>query len=141
MPMILATPNYISIFTAVISSMTLGMLWYSSAVFGIVWMKLKGFKPKDMDAAKKSMNLTYIFSFLATAIQAIIITQFLATINVTSLSAALQLSVLFWLGFVATTQVSSMLYSVKKFSLTLFLIETGYQLFSLIIMTSLLTVF
>lgn len=113
-------------------AMVLGFLWYSPFLFGKTWMKLSGITQKDMeDAKKKGMQVVYLVSTLASIIMAALYGVLLNSLEVVSLSGAVFLAILIWLGFIATTMITSVLYDKKPFKL--FLINSGYQLASLVV--------
>lgn len=133
-------PSLLSMIPTVMASFAIGMLWYSPVMFGPMWVKLKQFDPKKFKAAQKKMGPSYILSGIGTIIQAVALYQILYAFDVRSLSESVWVSFWVWLGFVAVTQMTMMIFDSKKFNIQLFIIDTSYQLASLLSIGILLTV-
>ncbi len=125
--------NLFAVILAAIASMGLGMLWYSSVLFGKKWMVLVGMTPEMMSSAKSSAKRAYMVSTVASLVMAYILGVFMNNLLVPNLGQALFVGFMAWLGFVATTMINEYLFSVQKKSWTLYLINVGYQLVSLLI--------
>jgi len=133
--------NLLAVLVAAISTMVLGFLWYSPLLFAKSWMKEMGYDPNDkarMDEMKKSAGPAYSGSFVASLISAFILALFLHEMRVVSLNIGLLVAFHVWLGFVATVQFTSALFT--KQSMKLFGINTGYQLVCYLAMAAILTV-
>ena len=130
--------NYPAVGISAIASMVVGFLWYSPMLFGTPWMKLSGLDDKKMKAAQKDMPKTYGISFVASLITAYVIATLVNSMLVSSLSDGLALGTVLWLGFVATTMVTGVLF--QKMPWALFLINSGCQLASILAMSAILTV-
>lgn len=130
--MINLSTNWVVVTVAAVASMVLGFLWYSNFLFGKEWSELMGFKAGEMKMSKKGMSLTYLFSTLATIVMSFILKQFVDLFYIVNPFDAIQLAFWLWLGFVATTMVTNVLYG--KQSWKLFVINSGYQLASVIVM-------
>lgn len=115
-----------------VASMVLGFLWYSPILFAKPWMRLSGITDKDMEGMKKGMGKTYGASFVAAIIMAAALGLVLSWARPVSLTDAFVVSFVVWLGFVASTMITSVLFDKKPFNL--FLINSGYQLASLLVM-------
>src|SRR6266481_1324485 len=133
--------NWLAILVAGLSTMVVGFLWYSPLLFAKPWMKEMGYDPNDkarMEEMKKSAGPAYGGSFLASLISAFILALFLHEMRVESLHIGLLVGFHVWLGFVATVQFTSALFT--KQSMKLFGINTGYQLVCYLAMAAILTV-
>lgn len=115
-----------------IGAMVLGFVWYSPVLFGKPWMKLSGYSASDMESMKKGMVKTYGASFVAAIIMAAILGLVLSWYRPVSLVDSATVAFLVWLGFVATTMITTVLFDKKPFNL--FLINSGYQLASILVM-------
>lgn len=123
-------PGIVPVLVAAVAAMILGFLWYSPVLFGKQWMKLMGI---TQDSKKKEgMVKTMGISFLTEIIMAIVLGSLLMTSMVDSLTNALVFAFMIWLGFIATTMINTVLFDKKPFNL--FLINSGYQLGSLLVM-------
>jgi len=135
--------NPIALFSAALVSFAIGFLWYSPYLFGIEWMKLMKLTPKKLQNQKKekNMNLMFVSSFVATLVQALILAHVVTyTVNFyseRSLWIGAMTGFWVWLGFITVTQLNGIFYRNDK--PRLFLIETGHQLVSAVIMAVILT--
>lgn len=130
--------NYLAVAAAAVASMVVGLLWYSPILFGTPWMKLSKLDDKKIKAAKKNIPKTYGISFIASLVTAYVIAILLNSMLISPLSEGLTLGTVLWLGFVATTMITGVLF--QKMPWTLYLINSGYQLASLLAMSAILTV-
>ena len=121
--------NLLAILVAAISTMVLGFLWYSPVLFAKPWMREMGYDPNDkakIEQMQKSAGPAYFGSFVASLISAFVLALFFHWMRVGSLHFGLMTAFHVWLGFVATVQFTNALF--QKQSMTLFAINTGYQL-------------
>lgn len=135
--MINLSTNWVTVFAAAVASMILGFLWYSPILFGKEWMELSGLTKTDMEKAKKKMFFTYGIASIVALITSFVLKQFIDLFYIVNLFDAVQLAFWIWFGFVATTLVGSILYEGKSWKL--FIINSGYQLASIILMAVVLS--
>lgn len=128
--------NWMSLLAAAIANMVIGFIWYSPALFGNQWMKLMGLTNKSMEKMKKNMGSTYGVMFLGALVMAFVFYQLVWMLNITTVDAAVKVGFWIWLGFVATVQLSQVLFGKK--SVNLYVIDTGYYLVSLVVMGAVL---
>ena len=127
--------NLLAIFFAAISTMVVGFLWYSPILFAKAWVREMGYDVNDkakMDEMKKSAGPAYFGSFIASIVSAFILALFFHEMHVQSIEIALLVAFHVWLGFVATVQLTGVLF--MKQSMKLFAINTGYQLVCYLVM-------
>lgn len=137
--MFFITPvNYVAILAAAASSMVVGFLWYSPILFAKPWMKYSKLDAKKLKNAQKHMSKTYSLSFLAALITAYVIALIFNATLIINISEGLSMGALLWLGFTATTMVTGVLF--QEMPWRLFLINSGYQLVSILVMSAILTV-
>src|SRR5258708_2608088 len=133
--------NLLAVLVAAIATMVVGFLWYSPLLFAKPWMKEMGYDANDkarMEEMKRSAGPAYGGSFLASLVSAFILALFLHWLRAQSLEFGLMVGFHVWLGFVATVQFTSALFT--KQSMRLFGINTGYQLVCYLAMAAILTV-
>ncbi|PIT92162.1 MAG: DUF1761 domain-containing protein [Candidatus Harrisonbacteria bacterium CG10_big_fil_rev_8_21_14_0_10_42_17] len=136
------TINYWSILAAAIANMIVGMLWYGP-LFGKQWKKLMGFSNDDMKKMKMTPMQAMIGGLITSLIMAYVLAHSAFMWNlffagsVSDFMFALQLAVWIWLGFVATTQISSVLWEGRPWKL--FFLNASNTLVSLIAMAMILT--
>ncbi len=131
--------NYVAVLVAGIISMIIGGFWYSPAGFGKTWVKLSGMTNKQLShAKKKGMAWSYVFAFVAALLTNWVFAQVLTLSGATSVSIGMLVGFSLWLGFIATTLLSSLLWEQKP--LRLYLINAGHYLLVFLINGALLSV-
>lgn len=131
--------NLLAVLVAAISTMLVGFLWYSPALFRKAWMKEMGHDPNDKAKAeemKKSAAPAYAGSLVASLLSAFVLALFLHWTRAEGAQIGAMTGFHVWLGFVATVQFTGALFS--KQSMKLFAINTGYQLVSYLVMGAIL---
>jgi hypothetical protein len=111
--------NLLALLLAWVTHILLGLIWFSSPLFGNDWSKLTGQKLKPAVA--------WIIPGLFGHLLMVIILAIL--INLTQSSGAmvgLKISLLCWLGFIVPMEIGELLW--EKIPLKLFLLRTGNQL-------------
>lgn len=130
--------NLVTVLFAAIVNMVLGMVWYGP-LFGKTWMKLIGISEKSMEEMKKKgVEKSYALAFFGSLITAFVLATLIDIAQARNANEGIQLGFLAWLGFVATTSLSSVLWEGK--SPKLYWLNNTYNLTSLIIMGVILTV-
>ncbi len=133
--------NLLAVLVAAISTMVIGFLWYSPILFAKPWMREMGYDPEDKARVKemqKSAGPAYMGSFIASLVSAFILALFFHWLHVQNLNLGLLVAFHVWLGFVATVQLTGVLF--MKQSMKLFAINTGYQLVCYLAMGAILIV-
>src|SRR3989344_266635 len=124
--------NFLAVLVAAVVSMIVGFVWYSPILFARPWMKLSGMTKEKI--AKTDMTKTYGTSFVVAIVTAYVLAHVMGLsmnfYNYSGLSTGLTSAFWMWLGFVMPVQLTSWLFDGRSF--TLFLINTGYQLASLL---------
>lgn len=129
--------NYIAVFVAALAGMMVGSLWYSPLLFAKPWMKYTKIDAKKLKSSQKHMGKTYGLSFIGMMITAYVIALLLNATLVIGIAEGLILGAMVWLGFVATTLLTGVLFAEVPWNL--FLINSGYQLASILVMSTILT--
>ena len=125
--------NYIAVLVAAVVAMVIGYIWYGP-LFGKIWMKGSGMK--DMKG-NGNMAMTYGIQYVASAVMAYVLAVVLSMNGVTDMMTALKMAFWIWLGFVATTQIGSVLFEKKSWSF--YFVVAGYNLVNLLVMGAVLT--
>ena len=130
--------NYIAVLVAAIVNMVLGFLWYGP-LFGKQWIQLMAFDKKKMEEAKKKgMTKTYIVAFISTLLMSYILAHFVKYTQAATIAEGITAGVWLWLGFIATVQLSMVLWEGKP--VKLYLINIAYYLVALSVMGAILSV-
>ena len=132
--------NPIAIGLAAVATMAIGFAYYSPLILGKIWMKEKGIDKKKMAKMKKESNMaaTYGLSFVAAIVTAIVMSGFVYFFGAMTWQEGATAGFLAWLGFSATTSFVNMLFGDKN--MKLFMIDTGYQLLSMVAIGIIVTV-
>ncbi len=124
--------NLMAVLLCGVASMVIGFVWYSKALFGSTWMKLSGISEAQMKKANSNMVMLYGTMFIASLVMAYVLAHFAKYAGAMSLTDGVVAGFWAWLGFVATTMLTNVLYEGKP--VKLYLINSGYQLVTLVVM-------
>lgn len=124
--------NFLAVLVAAIVSMVIGAVWYSPLVFGKIWMKLSGVMPKG--GAVKS----YLIGGISTLVTSYVLAHFIHFAEATTVVQGITAGFWLWLGFIATTTLSSVIWEGKP--VKLYILNNAYSLVSLIVMGAILSV-
>lgn len=130
--MIQTNVNLIAVLIAAALYMIVGMLWYSQAVFGNIWMTLIGKTSEEL----KNNSKGYIVSTFSAIIASFVLACIIKSVNANNFLLGIQVGVFVSLGFVATSALTNYTFAGK--SLKLYLIDYGYHIVSIIIMSAFL---
>lgn len=117
--------------------MALGSVWYSNALFFQPWIRMSGISEAQVRAGlPKALAVDFIGSLLMALALAHVIHWGEAEPN--NVVVGLFAGFLCWLGFVAFTGINVVTYEHKP--LKLYLLNSGYQLVSMLIMGAILAI-
>ena len=130
--------NYWAVLVSAVASMVIGALWYSPILFGNIWMNLMKIDPKNIDKMKdKGMGKYYFTAFNGSLIMSFVLAVLVDYAGAVTVSDALMLGFLIWLGFSETVLLNSVLWEGKP--VKVYLINIFQLLVSLLIMSTILT--
>lgn len=131
--------NWVAILASAVAYMAIGALWYGP-VFAKPWMKLVGVTKKDIERSMKGSGMAkaYITAFITALVTAYVTNVLVVMLNVTDVGSGISLGVMLWLGYVAATYATQVLFEFKPFKL--YLINVGYYLVTLVITAVILTI-
>lgn len=121
--------NLFAVLACGVAAMIIGFLWYSPMLFAKPWVKEMGYDMNDkakMEEMKKKAGPAYGTSFVASLLTAFILALILNALTINTPFYGMKLGFAVWLGFVATVQLTGVLFQGN--SMKLFAINTGYQL-------------
>lgn len=121
--------NYWAVLAAAVANVVLGMIWYGP-LLGKQWMKLTGITPSEEE--KKQMPKKSLIMLVTSFIMAYVLFHFVAPAE--SLNMALEWAVWLWLGFIGTVSMAGVLW--KGESTKLWMLDNGYRLVALLMMTA-----
>ncbi len=120
--------NYPAILVAAVANMVVGALWYSPVLFGNAWKAAIGKRMDQMGSPARG----YAGAFVAAFVAAYAMARFFGFAQVQTIGWAIALAALAWLGFSATSSGVDYLFTGR--SGRLYLINTGNQLVSFVVM-------
>ena len=120
--------SWVAIVIAAILNMVINFVWYSRWLFGKQWCKLAKMKEDDMKDCRGAIAWSIVISLLT----AYFLSWFEFHVGVTTVQDGLFVGFCVWLGFIATTQSSAVVWCKKPFNL--YLIETGNRLLAFLVM-------
>lgn len=129
--------NWIPILVSAIVSMVIGFIWYSPKVFGNQWMRLMKFKKADMKKMKVKPAFAYLGMFVITLVANFVLSLLIKISVPESVIGGALIGFLVWLGFIATTTFSGVLWANKRREL--YMIENGHYMLSFVIAGIILT--
>jgi hypothetical protein len=118
-----------AVLVATFCSMLIGMIWYSSHVFGTFWSQLTGIKCDDMKRSTK--NHAMLTGFLATFLSTYFLAVLLAISGTKSLSDAAFMAGIIWLAGSMPTELSKVAW--QKSPINLFAINAAHTLVGLMV--------
>lgn len=121
--------DLLSVFIAAALYMVINFFWYSKWVFGEIWLRLSGLSAESM----KSNKMAMVWGFLVALVIAYFIAFFEAALGVTTILDGMFVGFCLWAGFIATTQLSAVIWCNRSFQL--FAIDTGAKLVSILAMS------
>lgn len=130
--------NLLAVLVTAAINMSLGFFWYGP-LFGKAWTKLSGFTKEDMEKAQKEgMAKSYTFTILGALVMSYVLAHFISVGGASTAIAGATIGFWLWLGFIATTTLSGVLWGKKPFNL--FILENGYYLVLLVLNGAILAV-
>jgi hypothetical protein len=127
--------HFLPILGAAMAKMALGALWYSNALFFKPWIRLSGI---NEDQVKQGLPKALLFDALGSLLMALVLFHTIRWAGAHSMVEGLFIGFLNWLGFVAVVTISTVTYERKP--VKLYLLNNGYQLVSILVMSAILAV-
>jgi Protein of unknown function (DUF1761) len=111
--MMLTLISPLALIVGIATHMLIGMLWYSPLMFGPLWMKLVKVRAEDLH-----MGAKHIIGSLLTALTlTIVVGHFIKLLGIATCLASIQMTSLLWLGLIATTGFSPVLWENRPMGL------------------------
>jgi hypothetical protein len=117
--------NVLAVLASGVGSMVLGFLWYGP-LFAKPWSTYTGWTEEKVRAVGGGkMALTYILTFVAAVLQAVVLTVFARALGISAWTDGLWMGALAGVGFTALGFATTYLFEHKP--LGLWLIVSGYE--------------
>ena len=129
--------NYPAVIVAAIVHFMLGGLWYG--IFGNLFLKIIAWTPEQVARIEAESHWgEYLAAFVCSFVLVYILAHFVQYTKANGVLDGMQTGFWLWLGFVATTQLPTVIFEQRK--LGLYLINVGYQLVACLICGAILAV-
>jgi hypothetical protein len=127
--------HIVPILAATVAKMALGALWYSNALFFKPWIRMSGTTEEQI---KQRLPKALVFDLIGSFLMALVLFHTIRWAEANTVVSGLFVGFLNWLGFVAVATVSTITYEKKP--IMLYLLNNGYQLVSILVMSAILAV-
>jgi hypothetical protein len=124
--------NFFAVFAASVAHMLIGWAWYSEKLFGKRWRFLMGKGEADAEELRRQGRKAMAASFLGALVMAYVLGHFVYFVGATNANDGIQIGFWVWLGFVATTGLTTVLFEGRPKGV--YFINISYYLVSLIVM-------
>ena len=128
----LSDVNFLAVGLATLLTFGLGALWYSPLLFARTWMAGHGHTEADVKAMQASMGPNYAISFVCWLAMATMLAMIAPHFG-DGIHTIFGVGLHMWLGFSATVGLTNNRFSNKP--LSVWLIDAGYQVASIAIMS------
>ena len=128
----LSDVNFLAVGLATVLTFGFGAFWYSPLLFAKSWMAGHGYTQADVEAMQASMGPNYAISFVCWFVMATMLAMIAPHFG-DSTGTILAVGLHMWLGFSATVGLTNNRFSSKP--LSVWLIDAGYQIASIAIMS------
>jgi Protein of unknown function (DUF1761) len=120
---------------AAVAKMAIGALWYSRLFFLEPWLELSGMTEEQM---KEGMAKALLVEFIGSLVMAFVLGYAIGYAGAIGIFERMTVGFFNWLGFVAVVTLGSVTYERKP--LKLYVLNNGYLLFSILLMSAILAV-
>ena len=121
--------NYPAVLVAAVVHFILGGLWYGF-IFANTFVDIVGRAQLEQMAAQSHWS-QYIVAFVTSLVLVYILAHFIQYTGAKTVAGGMQAAFWLWLGFVATTQLPTVIFEQRR--LGLYLLSIGYQLVACLI--------
>jgi hypothetical protein len=121
--------NYLAVIVAAVVHFIIGGLWYG-LIFANTFVEIVGRAQLEQMVADSHWS-QYVVAFVTSLLLVYILAHFIQYTGSKTVAGGMQTAFWLWLGFVATTQLSGVIFEQRK--LGLYLLNIGYQLVACLI--------
>lgn len=120
--------HFIAILVIAVVNMLIGFLWYHPSAFGKVWLDAHGFSMDGLKGAPKDYGLAFAVAFVVSWVMGGLFNHF----GVDSIFGGWYTMFWVWLGFVATTQFSGVIWAKKP--IMAYAVDVSYAFVAFMVM-------
>ncbi|MFY9608063.1 MAG: DUF1761 domain-containing protein [Blastocatellia bacterium] len=130
--------NFLAVAVAAVVAFIVGGLWYSPLLFAKLWVKAHGYTDEQVKEMQKGAGKAYAVTLVCDFLIALAIAVLVDYIHMERCVQGLKLGLLIWAGFAFPLGLTANMFSGKR--ITVFYIDTAYQLVYLLLMGAIITV-
>lgn len=130
--------NYLAVLVAAVLGFAIGGLWYSPFLFANQWVKAQGFTEEQVKEMQKDASKAYSISLVCMVLIALAMAVIASYLHLALFMQGLKLGLLAWGGFALPLGLMATMFTGRK--MTVFLIDTGYQLVYLLVIGTIISV-
>ena len=139
----ITTTFFLPVLIATLAGSILGGLWYSHILFKKPWMRGVGKTDADLIARKTEQSRVMFYTFFIVFATSFGLATMLTLLNINTVLGAVQVALLISFSFIVTTRFFDLLYVSRephwsKVPQQLFLVDAGYSICSLSVMSVIL---
>lgn len=124
--------NWVAVIFVALLNIAMGALWYSPKVFGTLWARAHNMGELSL----RPSIWQYTGAVIVALVTAWVLAVFINLLQPADLPEAAGLAFLIWLGFVAATSFSGVIWAGKP--IITYVIDTLFELIALVVMTCIL---
>ena len=130
--------NFLAVVVAAVVAFLIGGLWYSPLLFAKQWVKAHGYTDDQVAEMQKGAGKAYAVTLVCDFLIALAIAVLVGYIHMERCVQGLKLGLLIWAGIAFPLGLIASMFSGKR--ITVFVIDTAYQLVYLVLMGAIITV-
>jgi len=130
--------NFLAVVVAAVVAFIIGGLWYSPLLFAKLWVNAHGYSEEQVKDMQKGAAKAYAITLVCDFLIALAIAVLAGYIHLEHCVQGLKLGLLVWAGFAMPLGLTANIFSGKR--ITVFYIDTAYQLVYLVIMGAIIAV-
>ena len=130
--------NFLPVAAAAVVAFLIGGLWYSPLLFAKAWVRAHGYTDEQVAEMQKGAMKAYAVTLVCDFLIALAIAVLVSYIHMDRCVQGLKLGLLVWAGFAFPLGLAASMFSQKR--ITVFYIDTTYQLVYLVLMGAIITV-
>jgi hypothetical protein len=123
--------NYLAVLVSAVLGFAIGGLWYSPFLFANQWVNAHGFTEAQVKEMQKDASKAYSISLVCMVLIALAMAVIAGYLHLALFMQGLKLGLLAWGGFALPLGLMATMFTGRK--MTVFLIDTGYQLVYLLV--------
>jgi uncharacterized protein DUF1761 len=130
--------NFLAVLVSSVVAFAIGGLWYSPMLFAKQWVNAHGFTEQQVKEIQKGASKAYSVALVCQVFIALAMAVIAGYLHLVLFVQGLKLGFLAWAGFALPLGLMATMFTERK--MTVFLIDSGYQLVYLLVMGAIIAV-